>query len=246
MKLEGAERYQTAIHDLQQDILNSQANVLDAVADRMVKTIQSDRSIFLFGTGHSHMLAEEGHYRAGSLAVFVPILHSSIMLHEQAKLSGNIERIGGVAAPMLARYNPQPDDMLFVFSNSGVNQMPVEMVQTAQQQGMHVVSVSSFAYAAIAPLSSAGKRLHEIADIAIDNRIVPGDALVAINGLPFRVGPASTIAGSFILNCLVAEVAHRLCETETTVPIYASLNMNGAAEHNQSMLKHWGARNPHL
>jgi uncharacterized phosphosugar-binding protein len=180
MKLEGAERYRTAIHDLQQDILNSQAEVLGAVAERMVKTIQVERSIFLFGTGHSHMLAEEGHYRAGSLAAFIPILHSSIMLHEQAKLSGNIERIGGVAAPMLARYDPQPDDMLFVFSNSGVNLMPVEMAQTAKKLALHVVSVSSFAYAAIAPLSAAGTRLHEIADYAIDNRIVPGDALVAI------------------------------------------------------------------
>jgi uncharacterized phosphosugar-binding protein len=147
---------------------------------------------------------------------------------------------------MLARYDPQPDDMLFVFSNSGVNLMPVEMAQTAKSLGLHVVSVSSFAYAAIAPLSAAGIRLHEIADYAIDNRIVPGDALVAIKGLPFRVGPASTIAGSFILNCLVAEVANRLCEAQAAVPLYASLNMNGAAEHNQTMLKHWGTRNPHL
>jgi uncharacterized phosphosugar-binding protein len=212
----------------------------------MVQTIQAEQSIFLFGTGHSHMLAEEGHFRAGSLAAFVPILLSSIMLHEQAQLSGKIERTGGIAAPMLDRYGPQPGDMLFIFSNSGVNLMPVEMAMAAKTRGMSVASVSSFAYAEVAPLSSIGKRLHEVADFAIDNRIVPGDALVAIEGLPWKVGPGSTIAGSFILNCLVAEVAYRLCEDEQSVPLYASLNMNGAAEHNQTMLKHWGSRNPHL
>ena len=246
MELEGVRRYAAAINELQQDILNSQTEVLGAVAGLMVETIRAEQSIFLFGTGHSHMLAEEGHYRAGSLAAFIPILLSSIMLHEQAQLSGKIERTGGIAAPLLDHYSPEPDDILFVFSNSGVNQMPVEMAQAAKQRGMHVVSVSSFAYAEVAPLSSIGKRLHEVADFAIDNRIVPGDALLAIDGLPFRVGPASTIAGSFILNCLVTEVAYRLREDGQNVPFYASFNMNGAAEHNQTMLETWGSRNPHL
>ena len=246
MPLEAAGRYASAIHELQQDILTSQADALDAVAAHMAQTIQAQRTIFLFGTGHSHMMAEEGHYRAGSLAAFVPILLSSIMLHEQAQLSGKIERTAGLAAPLLDRYAPQAGDMLVIFSNSGVNQMPVEMAQAAHERGMTVVSVSSFAYAEIAPLSAIGKRLHDIADVAIDNRIVPGDALIAIEGLPWKVGPASTIAGSFILNSLVAEVAHRLQAKSVSVPMYASFNMNGAAEHNQSMLETWGSRNPHL
>ena len=212
----------------------------------MLNAVKAERSIFLFGTGHSHMLAEEGHYRAGSLVNFIPILMTGVMLHEKSQLSGQIERTSGIAAPLLDSYHPEPDDVLFVFSNSGVNTMPVEMVLAAQERDMYVISVSSFAYASVAPLSVAGRRLHEIADVAIDNRIVPGDALIALEGLPWRVAPASTIAGSFILNSLVTEVAFRLCRDKHDVPIYVSFNMTGAAAHNRELLEKWGKRNPHL
>ena len=53
-----------------------------------------------FGTGHSHMLAEEGHFRAGGFAPICPILFSGLMLHE-GSLSGEIERTAGIATRVL-------------------------------------------------------------------------------------------------------------------------------------------------
>jgi uncharacterized phosphosugar-binding protein len=244
--LKGIRGYWQAIADLQREVIETQSSILDKVAAYMVRVIEQSGRLFLFGTGHSHMLAEEGHFRAGSLANFIPILLSSIMLHEGSLLSGRIERTPGLAEPLLDKYAPQAGDMLFIFSNSGVNQMPVEMAVAAKSRGLMVVSLSSLAYAQTAPLNSLGKRLHEVADFPIDNRILPGDALMSLEGLPWRVAPASTVIGALVINCLVAEVAFRLHEREGIVPVFASANMPGAADHNEHLLMHWSKLNPHI
>lgn len=246
MALDGIKRYWQVVSDLQQTIIDTQQETLDAVAAAMTDTIVANGRIFLFGTGHSHIMCEEGHTRAGSLAPFVPILFSSAMLHEGSILSGKIERIPGLAEPLLDMYRPAAGDMLFIFSNSGVNQMPVEMALAAKARDMTVVAVCSFAYARVAPLSTIGKRLDEVTDFALDNKGVPGDSRVQIDGVPWRVGPTSTIAGILILNSLVTEVAFRLHAQGHEVPVYASFNMLGGDEHNQQLFARWRPFNPHI
>ena len=68
------------------------------------KTYKNDGLIYLFGTGHSHMLAEDGHFRAGGFAPICPILSTNIMLHESATLSSKIERTEGIATQILNKY----------------------------------------------------------------------------------------------------------------------------------------------
>ena len=75
---QGIAAYLNSIKSLQEVILQ-QAGTLIHVADLMVDSVAHDRRIFVFGTGHSHMVAEEGHYRAGGLACVVPILFSSLI-----------------------------------------------------------------------------------------------------------------------------------------------------------------------
>src|SRR5688572_23044127 len=81
--------------------------------------LQRDQRIFLFGTGHSHLLAEEGFYRAGGLANVVPILSEHVMLHSLPALGSRLERTPDLADMILERYAPESEEMLFVFSNSG-------------------------------------------------------------------------------------------------------------------------------
>ena len=76
---------------------------------------------YVFGTGHSHLLALELHYRAGGPAFVVPILDESLMLHEGAIASTARERESGAAAAAFARYPLRPRDVVIVISNSGVN-----------------------------------------------------------------------------------------------------------------------------
>ncbi len=245
-KLHGATAYMEAVRDLLDDIARTQADAIDRAASALVETIKCDGTIFLFGSGHSHMLAEEGHYRAGGLAPVTPILIDALMLHEGALRSTAIERIAGLAEGLLKTYAPKPGDVLFIFSNSGVNAVPVEMALAGKQAGLTVIAVISAAYAEVAQRGPTGKKLGEVADIVIDNRGVVGDAVVPIGERGFRVGPTSTIAGAFILNAIVAETAWRLDQQGLPVPAYISANVPGASEHNRALIERYSERNPHL
>ena len=163
-KNDGISQFFEAIQALQSRVIGGQRGLLSQVAQVMANTIQRQSRILVFGTGHSHMLAEEGHYRAGGLAAVVPILSSELMLHASALQSGKLERTAGLAKPLLDRYGPRAGEMLFIFSNSGVNLLPMEMALAAKASGLTVVAVCSLAYARVAPLSAVGQRLFEVAD----------------------------------------------------------------------------------
>lgn len=242
----GITKYFNAIQDLQRRVIATQVSVLDEVAARMLETVRSGKRIFIFGTGHSHMMAEEAFYRAGGLAAAVPIFMTDLMLHENPDLGSRLERTPGIAAILLDQYQCQVGEMLFVYSNSGVNHLPVEIALLARQRGLVVVGVCSRAYALVAPMSALGVRLDEAADYVIDNLGVPGDGLVPLDGSDWRVGPSSTILGAFIWDALITEVLTRLQAAEEELPVYASFNMRGAPEHNKGLLQKWGSRNPHL
>jgi uncharacterized phosphosugar-binding protein len=245
-RLTGAHAYMDAVRELLDRIAATQGAAIDRAARAMVGCIQAGGIIYLFGTGHSHMLAEEGHFRAGGLVPVTPVLSSSLMLHESAIASGKLERMPHLAAIELERYAPTERDALVIFSNSGVNAVPVEMALAGKEHGMTVIAVVSLAYALQAPLSSVGKRLPEVADIVIDNLGLPGDAIVPIGNTGLRTGPTSTVAGAFILNSMLTEVVERLAESGAEPPVYVSSNMPGAAEHNEILLARYRHRNPHL
>lgn len=93
----------------------------------------------------------------------------------------------------LAQYDPQPGEMIFIVSNSGVNQMPVEMVLEAKKKGLIVVTIYAHEYAAIAPFSTVGKRLNELGDYNLDNGGIPADAIVPLKDREWWVASSSSV-----------------------------------------------------
>ena len=240
------DHYLRAINELQTRVVEDQRASLIQVAEKMAETTKRNQRIFLFGTGHSHLLAEEGFYRAGGLANVVPILSEHFMLHHLPELGSRLERTPGLAELILDRYIPVAGEMLFVFSNSGVNHLPVEIALRGRELGMFVVSISSLAYARQAPLSDLGMRLDQAVDLALDNGGIPGDALLELPDFPWRVAPSSTVIGALLWNCLISETARLLLASGIEPPIFVSINVQGAVEHNQALLKEWRPRNIHL
>ncbi len=220
-----------------------QATAIEAAAAACAEAAAADRLIYVFGTGHSHMMAEEGHYRAGGLACVVPVLAAPLMLHEGAAAGTRFERTAGLAAIILDRYPIGRGDVMLVFSNSGVNAMPVEAARIGRERGATVIAVTSDAYSRMA--AQGRERLPDVADIVIDNGAPPGDAVVALaDGR--RAGPVSTAIGAAILNAVLVEAAARLLAAGGDPPVYVSANMPGAAERNAALFARYRGRNPHL
>jgi uncharacterized phosphosugar-binding protein len=224
----------------------SEPGLVDQLApavEAVVTSVRAGGLAYVFGTGHSHLLALDLHYRAGGPAFVVPVLDESMMLHRGAIASTARERETGAAAAAFARHAIRPRDVVIVISNSGVNAAPVEAAGIARAAGATVIALTSRDYAAA---SARGRvTLAETSDIVIDNGLPPGDALVALPGTALKAGPGSTALGAALLHALFAEAAARVAANGPP-PIFLSANMPGAAEHNRNLVARYGPLNPHL
>ena len=93
-------------------IADTQEEKIEKAAELVCDTIQNDGLIYVFGCGHSHMLAEETFYRAGGLACTVPVFHEPLMLHEGASHSSFLEKQTALAEKVLADCPIKKGDML--------------------------------------------------------------------------------------------------------------------------------------
>ena len=227
-------------------ICSTQRQAIERAAEWLGEALANDRALYAFGTGHSHMMAEEIFYRAGGLAHAVPILDSKLMLHESASKSTEVERQEGYAERLLATYPVAAGDVLIIASNSGRNAVPVELALAARDRGMKIVAITNFAHARDWPSRhSSGKNLAALADVAIDNCGVSGDACVTLPGLPGRVGPTSTITGALIVNLIIVQGIENALARGVTPETYVSSNCGGDA-HNERLMEKYRSRIRHL
>ncbi len=186
-------------------IADDQWPAIRTAAEMVAETVAGGGLVHAFGTGHSHMLAEELFYRAGGLAAVNPILVESLMLHTGAERSTDLERRPGIIAEVLDDVPLRAGDTLIVASNSGGNAACEEMAQLANAAGAGVVAIVSMLHAQQVGRPRARGRLVDLADVVIDNHGAAGDASVTIEGLEAPVAPTSTVAGAAIVNAIVAE-----------------------------------------
>ncbi len=199
----------------------------------------------VFGSGHSHMFAEEAFYRAGGAVRINPILKPPHMLHESAVHSTVLERQSGLAESVLDGYRLDGDrDVFLIASNSGANALPVEVALAVKERGLQLVAITSRRYATA--IDRPGPRLHEIADVVVDNHCPPGDALIELGpGLP-AAGPSSTVVGLALLNAIVVEALGVQLGRGEEPEVFMSANIPGAAEHNAESARQMSGIVPHL
>ena len=103
----------------------SQWQHIDAAAELMTEAMARGGTIHAFGSGHSHMFAEELFYRAGGFVRIEPILFEGLMLHASAPLSTALERVPGLAGGHPRRPPHQ------------ARRRPAHRVQLGQQRRRH-------------------------------------------------------------------------------------------------------------
>ena len=217
-------QYLNEIVNALQRIETEEADKLAKAANMVAATIKNGGLVFTFGCGHSHLPGLDAFYRAGGLANVSPMLDTDLMLHNGAAKSSRMEKMSGIAQEIFRRYTLTEKDMLFIFSASGKNQVPVEMAQAAAAAGVPTVGVSSAAY------YEKGGKLHNYVDIAIDCKVPYGDACIPVGEV--TMGGLSTATNCFILNSCLIEGAKLALAAGVKPPIYISGNVEGGREHN--------------
>lgn len=219
------------IHDREQGKLEQAGQMLAA-------SIAAGGRVYLFGSGHSVIPVMDIFPRYGSFVGFFPLYDPRLMWHNVVGPGGArellwLERTEGYVQNFLQSFAFAPGDCMIVFSHGGLNAAPIEAARYAKEKELKVITVSSLANAASAEAThSSGKKLSDLADLAIDNCVPPEDALVNI-GDPEKIGAGSTMAAVFIAMSLVTETGARLKARGFKAQTFVSPNIPGMGkDHN--------------
>lgn len=220
---------------------------IEATACALSKALIEGRRIFLFGTGHSHMLCEELFYRAGGLLNIQPVLIESLMLHIDAAGSTAAEREEGLADKIFNDYGMKADDVIVIISNSGRNGVVIDMALLCKEKGLTVIALTNLRHTmAGASRHGSGKRLCEIADITLDNCGCVGDACIEIDGIDGKICATSTVAGAMILNAAVARAVEICADNGFYPEHFCSANIDGGDDINNRLIEKYKKEIKHL
>ena len=221
----------------------TQAEAIETASQWCADAIAADGLVHLFGTGHSRIPVEEMFPRYGSYPGFNPIVELSMTFHTQVVGANGqrqamfIERTPGLAEVILSNFRFGPDDILIVFSASGLSAVPVEMARGARQRGLRVIAVTSVAQSMSGePDPNVRGRLLDEADLVIDLCTPHADALCEIDGLDTPVGPGSTITAVAIVNSIKVRTARLLAERGALPPVLTRASVIGAERSRASFV----------
>lgn len=238
--------YQKNVEETLDAIFTKETDGLEKAGQMLAQVLENDGLLYVFGCGHSHMLAEELFYRAGGLAPVYPIFETAAMLHEGAAKSSQIERMSGYAQYVIARYPIGPKDCLLIASTSGINPFGMEMAQLARERGAKVIGISSGAYVTQPSRQKDGHHLPDFCDICIDNHVPLGDATVTVCADGTKAGPVSTIATLAIANSLVLDACEIMKSHGVEPKVFHSGNCPGSDGYNAALLEEYMPRVRHL
>ena len=205
-----------------QEIINTvakQDEQIQQAAKLFAQTILSGRMVHVFGSGHSRIMVEEMWPRYGSFPGFNPIVELALTFHNLVVGANGqrqamfLENVSGFAEQILRNFDLSPTDAALIISSSGCNIVPIEMAELFQQKGIKTVGIISTKHSeASTSKHKSGKKLQDFCDIVLDSGAPVGDAMIKIDNLETPVAPGSTVGSCMLINCIKAELAHRLTE----------------------------------
>ena len=225
------DRFQTQITAVLDRIWSTQSDLIRKAARMMAESVARGGLVHLFGSGHSVLPVQDIFPRYGSYPVFHPLMDARLMWQDVLGSGGAkgllwLERQQGYASVLFEKQPIRSGDVMLVFSHGGTNAVGVEVAIESRARGLAVIAVTS----------THGKKLSDVADLAIDNCVPAEDALVDVEGWRAPVAAGSTIAFVTIANAIVAELATELARRGITPPVFVSPNVPGIpAENNREV-----------
>lgn len=229
--------YLKNLENLLVKVRNESEKSIESAALAVSSCIAKGGMVHVFGTGHSHMLAEELFYRAGGLGNINPILEEDLMLHLSASKSTEFERTPGLAAQILEKQVIGGNDVFILASNSGGNAVIEEMARLVKARGLTLIAVTSLQHATSSEARVDGVKLHQLADIVLDNHGIPGDACIEIAGFETRVGPTSSVIGAAMVNAVAVRATEILIRNGQSPTVFASSNTTQGEKHNSELVE---------
>lgn len=229
-------------------VATEQADNIRAAARLMADAIQNDRLIHVYGGGgHTTLVMGEMFFRAGGFSNINPIMETGISVFNQALKYLELERCENFGRSVMKYYQLEPDDLLIIFHNIGINAATIDAALEAKERGAKIVAVSSSCWQNEMPPDhfirhSSGKNLFELADVCIDDYNPVGDSVVKVPGFNVPIAPVSNVVDFAIAHLLEIESVRICVERGITPPIWSSANVPGGDEKNAAYIKKYRPR----
>ncbi len=210
---------------------DSQSDAILEGAKLMADTIINDRIIYSFGSGHSILLAQEIHGRAGGLYPIAQI---------PEPMRGKAEKLEGFGTILVEAVPFKKDDLVIVISNSGRNPEPIEVAIEARKKGCKLIAVTSMQHSkSVSSRHSSGKMLYDLCDLVLDTCGPVGDASIDYEKFQGRSGALSTVLGAAILNAVMVEAIQIMIDKGFEPPVLRSANLDGSEEYNMKIVQRY-------
>jgi uncharacterized phosphosugar-binding protein len=240
-------QYFRSLYDVIESVIGSQSPQVETVAGWMADSLAAKGVVHLFGSGHSHIIAEEVFHRAGSLLPLNPILDINLTLLSSLNAT-KLERSEGYGRTIADSQDIRPGEVVFVISNSGVNPVPIDFAQRCHELGAKTVAITSAEnYRDRMPSRhSSGRHLADMVALTIDTHVPFGDALIELPGKQQIVGGVSTAVGIALINAIVVETTDILLQRGIDPPVIPSMNVPDGDAIMERLVAEYGDRLPLL
>lgn len=235
-----AEKYLETITALIERIQKEEMENIHQAAVLLSDAVEQGSRIFAFGCTHSSLPIQDLVYRAGGLMLINPLFGPGIASLDikPATISSAMEQMEGYAKVILDNCPIKAGDVLILVSVSGRNAVPIEMAQLAKERGIKVIGVTSHEYSkAVSSRHPSGKKMHDFADIVLDNKAPKGDAVLEHENMPQRFVPVSGVTSTALLQALVAATIEELLQRGIQPPVFLAANVDGGKEYNARLLE---------
>lgn len=214
--------YLDAIEDVLGRARLSNLESLPAAARLVADVVAGDGIVYVFGSGHSQLVALEVSRRAGSIVPLQVIFDP---------MWGRSECVEGFGRALLSEVTFTKCDCLVVVSSSGTTVAPIEVAAAARAAGTPVIALTAtHASPAGGSRNSSGTKLSELGDVVLDNASLDCD--MRIHGGSAGLGATSTLVAAALLHEVIVEAVLALAVRGIAAPVYRANAEAGGSEHN--------------
>lgn len=214
-----------------EQIEKTQIKNIEQAAILMANAIESGHWVHTFGCGHATLPVEEMYPRIGGFVGFHPMIELPLTFFTNIVGGMNVhefvflERVEGYGVEIMKGYNFDPNDVMWLFSHSGINNVNIDIAMESKRRGMKtIVFGSAEASKDRITRHSSGKNIFEIADVVVDSCAPIEDASVTLKNHRDKIGPVSTIAFVTAVWMTVTTVAEILADRGVKLYIHPSHN----------------------
>ena len=236
--MNATESYYSRVTEIMSQVFRQEKDAMEQAAEKLAQANREKRSIFAFGCNHAGLIALELFYRTGGMVTVNPVRAPGMMLEvSPITMSSELERIPDYGKVVFESLPAKEGDVIMIHSVSGRNAVTVDMAKAAREKGLTVIVVTNMQTAtAVSSRHLSVKKLHDYADILIDNHGDYGDASVRLEGFAQKIASTSTVVGAAILNAVVARACELLWEQGIRPPVFMSGNVDGGDAYNKAVI----------